>query len=201
VVALGIARQPPESRGPTEILLLTVLGDGALLLVVFALGRVRLGLRPGDLGFRTPTAAAIRYAVFVAAGLWLLSIAVNAASIRIFGPHPQSLVVTVGAHSGAAAYALDMFTGALVAPFAEETFYRGLVFAGLAQRLPLWAAAAVSALLFALSHGLGVVLPIFILGLGLAYVYARTGTIWASMTAHSLVNAVSLTLLFLQPRP
>ena len=165
--------------------------------VLFLLAR-QAGIRARDLGFRRPSARAIGDAAGAAVGLWLLSIAVNLASALIFGPHPQSLVETFGAHRGAVAFTFDLAASAVVAPFAEETLFRGVIFGGLAQRLPLWSAAAVSALLFALFHGLGVVPPIFVLGVGLAYVYARTGTIWASMTTHALVNAVSVTLLFAQ---
>jgi hypothetical protein len=106
-------------------------------------------------------------------------------------------VVTLGAHTGPVAYVLDLASSAVVAPVAEETLFRGVIFGGLAQRMPLWAAAGLSALLFAGFHGLGVLVPIFILGLGLAYVYARTGSVWAPMITHGLVNAVSVTILFL----
>jgi len=200
VLALGIAREPPEQRSPEQILALTVASDGALLVALFAIGRWLLGLRPADLGYRRPSLRTLGYAAGVAAGLWLVSIGVNALQIRAFGPHPQSLIVTVGAHTGAVALVLDLLTGAVLAPIAEETLFRGLIFAALAQRLPVPAAAAVSALLFAASHGLGVIFPIFVLGLGLAYVYARTGTIWASMLTHATVNAISLGLLFALPR-
>lgn len=200
MIALGIGRRPAQQRSAEEILLLALLGDGALLIVLFALGRRLLALRPADLGFRRPSLGALRFAVGAAAGLWLLSIAVNALQISAFGPHPQPLIVTVGAHSGPLAILMDLTTGAVVAPFAEETLFRGLVFGGLTRWMPPWAAAAISALLFAVSHGLGVLAPIFVLGLGLAYVYARTGTIWAAMLAHALVNAVSLLLLFAVPK-
>ena len=197
LIGLGTARRAAQARGPEEILLLSFASDGALVVVLFALA-YRAGLRREDLGFRQPSTSALADAVAAAAGLWLLSIAVNLVSIRLFGPHPQSLIETFGSHHGPVAYAMDLVASAVVAPLAEETLFRGVIFGGLATRMPLWGAAVISALLFALFHGLGVVLPIFVLGLGLAYVYARTGTIWASMTTHALVNAVSVTALFAQ---
>lgn len=200
-IALGGRGRPALERSPEEILLLAVLADGALLAALFAIGRVLLRLRPADLGFRRPSLGALWFATGMAGALWLLSIFVNALQIRAFGPNPQPLIVTVGAHSGLAALVMDLTTGAVVAPFAEEILFRGLIFGGLAQRMPLGAAGTISALLFALSHGLGVVAPIFVLGLGLAYVYARTGTIWAPMITHALVNAVSLLFLFALPKP
>lgn len=201
VIALGLRGRPPQQRAPEEILLLALITDGALLIALFALGRWLLRLRVSDLGFRPPSVGSLGFAAAAAGGLWLLSILVNALQIRAFGPNPQSLIVTVGAHSGVAALLMDLTTGAVIAPFAEEILYRGLIFGGLAQRMPIAAAGTISALLFALSHGLGVIAPIFVLGLGLAYVYARTGTIWAPMITHAIVNAISLLLLFVAPRP
>lgn len=194
---LGGARRGVAERSAAEILLLTLATDGGLLLVVAVLGRRLLGLRPADVGLVRPTRAALRYAVRFGIALYVASIAVNVAQIQLAGVHPQDLVVAFGVHTGVGAYLLDLANGGVVAPFAEEIFFRGLVFGGLAQRLPLGVAAAVSALLFALLHGIGVVAPIFVLGLGLAYVYHRTGSVWASMVTHSLVNVISLTLLFL----
>jgi hypothetical protein len=198
VLGLGIARRAAEARGPDEILVLTLVSDGALLVVLFLLAS-RAGLRAKDLGFRRVSGSTLADAVVLAIGLWLASIFVNVVSVRVFGPHPQSLVVTLGAHSGPVAYVLDMLSSAVVAPVAEESLFRGVIFGGLAQRMPVWAAAGLSALLFAGFHGIGVLLPIFVLGIGLAYIYARTGTLWASMTTHGLVNALSVTILFFYP--
>lgn len=200
-LALGLVGRAPEERTPLDILIVTLAGGAALLLVVALLGGRVLRLAPRDLGLRRPTLAEIRFAMSAALGLWLLSILANLVSIRVFGPSPQSLVLSFGAHRGPDALALDLLTGAVAAPLAEEVLYRGLIFAGLAQRLPFAAAASVSALLFALVHGIGVLVPIFVLGFGLAWVYRRTGTLWAPIVTHAVVNAVSLAILFAIPRP
>lgn len=201
VLALGLRGRPPEQRAAEEILAVAFATDAALLLALFGLGRALLGLRPADVGFRRPPWRTLAFAAGAALGLWLLSIFVNAVQISLFGPNPQTLIVTIGAHRGLAALVMDLITGAVLAPFAEEVLYRGLIFGGLAQRMPVAAAAVLSALLFAVSHGLGVVAPIFVLGLGLAWIYARTRTIWAPMVTHAVVNAVSLLLVFALPKP
>jgi membrane protease YdiL (CAAX protease family) len=200
-LALGIVTKPPQARTPHEILAVTLVADAALVIVLFALARwlMRVGLR--ELGFRAPTRAALRFAVAAAPLLWIGSILVNIVQIRLLGPRPQSLVVSFGAHEGLEAFVLDVITGGVIAPLAEEPLFRGLVLGGLAQRAPFAAAAVVSSLLFALTHGVGVLAPIFALGLGLAYLYRRTGTLWAPILAHALVNAISLVLLFSLPRP
>jgi membrane protease YdiL (CAAX protease family) len=198
-LALGSPGRSLASRSPEELLALTAATDLGLLAVVATLGRRLLRLRPEDLGLIRPDADAIRYAVSFGVALYALSILVNVVQIRLTGEHPQDLVVAFGTHTGLRAYAIDLANGSGIAPFTEEIFFRGLIFGGLAHRFPVVVAAIVSALLFGLLHGLGVIAPIFVLGLGLAYVYRRTGSVWASMTTHSLVNAVSLTLLFVLP--
>lgn len=201
VLALGIADKPAQERTPLDLLLVTLATDAALIAVLAVVGRRLLRLVPRDLGFRRPSPAQIRFALSAGVGLWVLSILVNALTVRFLGPRPQSLVVSFGAHEGPEALVLDLITGAVLAPVAEETLYRGLIFAGLAQRLPFAVAAGISALLFGVVHGVGVLLPIFVLGFGLAWVYRRTGTLWAPITAHALVNAISLAILFAAPRP
>ncbi len=84
----------------------------------------------------------------------------------------------------------------MVAPFAEETFFRGFLFTGIGNRYGYGWGAVVSALLFSLAHMQpGALLPVFILGLFLAWLYMRTGSIWTCIFAHFAYN--SLALLFM----
>jgi uncharacterized protein len=81
----------------------------------------------------------------------------------------------------------------LVAPFAEELVFRGLGFASLGRyALPLTAA------LFALAHGLPVLLiPVAIAGLALGWMRQRTGSVLPGMGVHMSLNAVALALALL----
>lgn len=81
----------------------------------------------------------------------------------------------------------------LVAPFAEELVFRGLGFASLGRyALPLTAA------LFALAHGLPVLLiPVAIAGLALGYIRQRTGSVLPGMGVHMSLNALALALALL----
>ena len=83
----------------------------------------------------------------------------------------------------------------LVAPFAEELVFRGLGFASLGRyALPLTAA------LFALAHGLPVLLiPVAIAGLALGYIRQRTGSVLPGMGVHVSLNALALILALLAP--
>jgi uncharacterized protein len=87
----------------------------------------------------------------------------------------------------------------LVAPFAEETFFRGFVFAGLRTRYRWPWAAAISAALFAAAHAeITFFIPAFLLGYLFAYLYQRSGSIWPGMILHVIVNGLGLTLAFLR---
>jgi hypothetical protein len=90
-----------------------------------------------------------------------------------------------------------VLTVTVIAPAAEETFFRGFVFGWLRGRVPLWTAVAVSALVFALAHLQPVVLlPLFILGCMLALVYERSGSLLPGIVIHGLFNLVGVTLIF-----
>lgn len=194
-MGLAIGWSTTTEREPLEILLITSAGAALMFAVVAVLAPRLLGFDLRTL-FRPPRASELRLAAQAGVALWLISILVNVVNVTLFGPNPQALVVVFSKHEGAGAIALDMLAGAVVAPASEETLYRGILFAGLAQRYGFLPGAVVSAALFAVVHGLGVVLPILALGIGLAWVYQRTQTLWAPILTHSLVNAISLTVLF-----
>ena len=81
------------------------------------------------------------------------------------------------------------------APLSEELFFRGFVFSGL-LRWGFWPAAAASALLFALVHfDPGSLLPFFSIGLLMAWLYWRRGSLWDAIVFHFLFNALSFSIL------
>jgi len=85
------------------------------------------------------------------------------------------------------------FLALIAAPVAEETFFRGFVFTGIWKRLGYGWGAILSALLFALAHvEPEVLIPIFLLGLLLAWLYVRTRSIWACILTHFLYNSIAL---------
>jgi hypothetical protein len=54
---------------------------------------------------------------------------------------------------------------------------------------PSWLAIIFTSILFALVHPLWMSPLIFLLALGLGYIYERTGILWASVTVHLLFNS------------
>ena len=83
----------------------------------------------------------------------------------------------------------------LVAPLAEETFFRGFVFGGLRRYGFFWAALA-SGLLFSAVHvSLGGLIPLALVGMLFAWSYTRTGSLWTAIYAHLFFNLVSFVAL------
>ena len=87
----------------------------------------------------------------------------------------------------------------LVAPLAEETFFRGFVFAGLRSRYDWRWAAAISAALFAAAHlEITFFIPAFILGFLFAYLYQKSNSVWPGMILHFLWNTFVVIVIYAQ---
>lgn len=92
-----------------------------------------------------------------------------------------------------AAVILTFQAVALMTPFYEELFFRGFVFRGLIPKVGPYGAMVVSAAIFSSFHlSWGTLIPIFVTGFLLAWLYWRTGSLWASVGAHAGQNALAL---------
>lgn len=86
----------------------------------------------------------------------------------------------------------------IVAPIAEEIFFRGVVFnAWLREGGRRWAFIGSSALFAVIHLSLASLVPIFVLGLALAWIYDRTGNLIAPIVMHAVVNGISVALALL----
>ncbi len=86
-----------------------------------------------------------------------------------------------------------------LAPLAEEVFFRGFFYGGLRSRMPVWAAALASGAFFGVIHittgNLAVVVQLTVLGIVLALLYERTGSLWPPIAVHLVNNALAFTIL------
>ncbi|HET6745886.1 MAG TPA: type II CAAX endopeptidase family protein [Candidatus Limnocylindria bacterium] len=83
----------------------------------------------------------------------------------------------------------------IVAPVAEEIFFRGIVYNAWLREYGPRRALMGSAILFALIHGsIFVLVPIFALGVALAVVYRGTGSLPAAIAMHAGFNGITLCL-------
>jgi hypothetical protein len=94
--------------------------------------------------------------------------------------------------------ALLVLLGGLIVPVAEELFFRGFVYDWIRNGTTMWPAIIVSAAIFGAVHfvPLQVVLA-FVMGIGLAWIYEKSGTLWAPIVLHLSNNVVFLLLAYL----
>ena len=86
-----------------------------------------------------------------------------------------------------------LIVGAVFAPLVEEIFFRGFLFQGFRARYGWVAGMLISAAIFAVAHlDLVVLIPTFILGCLLAYLYHRSNSLWPGVIVHFLVNSFGL---------
>lgn len=88
---------------------------------------------------------------------------------------------------------LMVMAALIFAPIYEEIVFRGFFYPVLKRFAGVWSAAVCSALVFAAAHGsLASLLPLFVFGLLLVWVYEKTGSIWAPMAVHFCFNSVTV---------
>lgn len=87
----------------------------------------------------------------------------------------------------------------LVAPVAEEIFFRGVVYNAWERERGPWVAVIGSAALFAAIHtSLFALVPIFALGVALALLYRSTRSLAATMALHAGFNTISVAIALLE---
>lgn len=139
-----------------------------------------------------------KIAVYVLAG-FALSLALQA--LAHFLPIPKELPIDSFFRTPAEAWALSILSVTL-APLMEELFFRGFLYPVLARRLGLPLAVFVTALGFALLHGAqlmfawGPVLVVFLVGLVLTMVRAKTNSVAASLLIHMAYNGTITVFMF-----
>lgn len=83
----------------------------------------------------------------------------------------------------------------LVGPLAEEIFFRGFMLAAMVNTMGALRGAAAGSALFAISHGdVGVMVPAFMSGLLLSWLYLKTRSVGPPFTAHMVQNLLALSL-------
>ena len=85
----------------------------------------------------------------------------------------------------------------LLAPAAEEMLFRGILYPWIKRlgfpRLSMW----VTSILFAAMHmNLATFVPLFVLSIGLIFMYEKTGNLLAPITTHALFNAANFFALY-----
>ncbi|RME41243.1 MAG: CPBP family intramembrane metalloprotease [Caldilineae bacterium] len=170
-------------------------GEALLVLPAWWLSVRKYGLGWSALGLRPFQAAALGMGCALMLGSFLFNF-VYGLFLGLF--HLQMQMDLTPVFAELSEPWLLLVGGAVVAPVAEEIFFRGFVFGGLRPRYGWRKAAVVSAALFALLHLTPTaILPIFLLGLIFAYLYQMSGSLWPSILMHMLTNGIALGAAYL----
>lgn len=92
---------------------------------------------------------------------------------------------------------LAVIMGVVLAPIGEEVYFRGFLYPALRQRFGATKGIIFTALFFSGMHfDLYRLIPIAAGGIGLTYLYERSGNIWTNIIAHGVWNAIMIALIF-----
>lgn len=203
LVIVTIARSlGVEVASPTVSLTLTVAGFAVFVAVAFFVAR---GAGGGwwHLGFRAPALQPALRAIPVGGLLVGVSFGYAGLLSWLDPAAYEAMMREVESQRAAldAPWPLLFLLAVVAAPLAEEIFFRGLIHAGLRTRISFAYASSISALLFALGHGmLWSLIPLFVIGLASAWVYEREKSLASPIALHATYNAVSLVAsLFVDP--
>jgi membrane protease YdiL (CAAX protease family) len=176
--------------------------DLGFVLAALYLARVSGRSSPDDFGYRRISLALGAKAFALAAVGYYVVTLIYAAALNLHGKDklPSDLGVT---KSTAALIAASLFV-CVIAPIAEEFFFRGFFFGVLAQwrinlagrELGPWVAAAITGILFGLAHtgsaSSQYLIPLGFLGFVLCIVRWKTGSLYPCMALHSANNSLAL---------
>jgi membrane protease YdiL (CAAX protease family) len=115
-------------------------------------------------------------------------------------PVVQQAVQMVMATEHPVEVGLQIISVVIMAPIAEELLFRGILFNTIKHAGYPLAGMFASAALFALVHGsMALMLPLFVMGFALAWVYEKSGSIIAPIVMHATFNAINFTFLKMAP--
>jgi len=203
-LGLAISEGKPKDLTDSQIvtgLVLTIILDVVLIALAAWLSIGRHHLRREELGLRgfdrelwwLPLAAA------GAAHLAIIIYASILSGLGVGGAVPQQEDIKE-LFRNPAILPLTGVATVLIAPVAEEIFFRGFVFAGLIRPFGLVGAMLASGLLFGAFHiesadTVGILIPFALIGALFAWIYHRTGSLLPGIATHLLFNLVSFSVL------
>jgi membrane protease YdiL (CAAX protease family) len=195
-----------------------------LLKYLRVLGVRSIGLAIHRLGKGIPAGALTLLILFP---LVQLTMCITAAIYKLLQknlPEPHPVLQRMGEAHNHWITITGFILAVLIAPFAEELFFRGILqtaltrcFTWMAYEISThrfedrpafneshpprvgarWLGIAVTAAIFALFHAAvepAAIPALFLLAAGLGYAYERTGNLWITITAHALFNSAQILL-------
>ena len=192
-VVLGLLFIPGGRDIALPVLAAMVLVHAATMLLTLHLGLRRAGSGWHHIGFLRPTTR-ILHLLWQIPTIFVFLIAVQALAFLITGSPARSGGTLDMLFAGTSPFLIvAAFVGVvLLTPIWEEVAFRGLVHGGLRRRLGPITASLISAGIFAIFHGVPILLPYMLtLGLSLAYLREFHRTLWAPICMHVTLNGLA----------
>jgi len=195
--ALGSPQAALQSAPALLLLTMAVYAGVWLVAVWFTVRKYRLPW--AALGYQPRPAGTLLACAGLALPTLVASMLLNLAIAYLFlggqFPNPQEDLLRLRLGSPLAGGLLLLLL-AVVAPLVEETLFRGLLFQLMDDRWGTAPAIVGSAAAFALAHFIPLLLPaLFLVGLVLAFVFARTRSLWCTVVLHGVHNGIVGVLL------
>jgi len=192
-----------ETFGQNTILLsLSLVVNIVTCLYIFNIVRTGYGLPVASLGltihnWKSDVKTGLKHylivlPVIIASGFIVDSV------LRAFGiePEQQDIISNLLSEDSLGVLAFMVFFGMLAAPIIEELLFRGFLQSAVRITCSSLQTILISGFVFALIHwNAHVFLQIFVLGLMLAYLFEKTGSLVAPITVHICHNTVTLAFL------
>jgi membrane protease YdiL (CAAX protease family) len=195
---IGVAAAPfgasLSDPPPSVTILGTIWQD--LCFIGAALFFARASERPWPWHFglrRVPLWSSVGWAVVA----WIAFYAFTAAFVGILGLHPEEddLPEQLGVNDSAVALVVVAVLVAVIAPVAEEFFFRGFFFGALRNWKGTWPAAIITGLVFGGIHAgssdPAYLVPLATFGLALCLLYVKTGSLYPCIALHCANNTVA----------
>jgi uncharacterized protein len=203
VVVAGIGTAAGSSKNsPAVNLVSDLVFDVGFVVTALYFASLTRRPRPADFGYRR-IAWSLGIGACLAGGIgYYIVTAVYQSLVNLHGT--DKLPESLGVGSSTAALAGAAVFVCVVAPIAEEFFFRGFIFGALRRMhvvvagrdLGTWIAAAITGILFGLAHtgsaAAQYLIPLGFLGFVLCIVRWRTGSLYPGMALHSANNALAL---------
>jgi membrane protease YdiL (CAAX protease family) len=139
--------------------------------------------------------------------LWLIALKIFTAiygtvAISVFGlKPPEELVQGIPDifGRGLSGWLMAVFVVSVVAPIAEETFFRGFIYPAFRKRYGIGAGILISSLIFAVFHArVWLIIPVVAMGSVLAFLYEREKSLGPPIVLHALNNLLSVVIIYAQ---
>lgn len=162
----------------------------AVLIALTLLAMGKRGVRMGSL-LRPGVGAAL---LGIALGLALLPMEhiITSFTMDFLGRSETQRMLLKAASSSLQSFTLMLFLGGILAPLAEEVYFRGYMYSAMRQRMGANRAVVLNGLYFGLLHlDLPAFFAIAALGSALAYAYEKKNSLFLVIVAHSFINSIA----------